>query len=139
MFVWLLIFIVCLLFIEVIMYVLFLLIKALKIFIEKNSEPNSIPYNSKELIRRFVTGNMLVCILVILISFGYRIYEKNNIEYILEFNSRNDVNEVTKLLEKNNLDYKVLIDSKKILINDGKDAKNVISILNDNNISYHEQ
>jgi hypothetical protein len=85
---------------------LYLITKALRIYIRKNSEKYIIA-NGKEIendtkitIKRFVVCNILICLLVVAISYGQRINDIYNTENVIKLDSHNDLEEFKELLEE---------------------------------------
>jgi|GEM_PF-6129092 hypothetical protein len=124
---WCLTIVISLLYTEAVIYFLYLIIK---FFTKRNIKINY----TKKTIRRILVGNVIACLLVIGISMGYNSYNhigKNEIG----FQSQHDIKEVTELLDKNNMDYKVLF-GKKIKMENLDDVQRIIKILEDTDISF---
>lgn len=117
-----------LIYLEAIVFFLYLIIK---ILLKKHIEIN---YSIK-MVKSLIVSNIIVFLLAIGISYGY--YSYNYIgENEVVFQSQHDVKEVTELLDKNNIDYTILI-GKKIKFQNQEDTKNVIKIITESNISYN--
>ncbi|MHB8127844.1 MAG: hypothetical protein ACYDEX_02480 [Mobilitalea sp.] len=135
-------FIVALIYFEVVIYVTYLIIKALRIYIRKNSEINDVAdgkevrKSTKKTVKRFVVCNIIICLLVIAISYGQRITGNYNTENVIYCSSQSDADEFKELLEENNLNYKVLNHSTRIKMQNENDFNNAISLLEENGISF---
>jgi hypothetical protein len=131
-----------LLFFEVITYALYLLIKSLKIYIRKNSEPvvtadgREVRSDSRKTIRRFIVGNAFLCLLIIGISIYLRNVELYNTENVLYLQSKGDVEEIRELLEDNNLDYKILNHGKRVKMKNESDLTQATHLLENSGIGF---
>ncbi|HHV09733.1 MAG TPA: hypothetical protein GXX75_05595 [Clostridiales bacterium] len=89
---------------------------------------------TKKQIKRFVIGNLLAMFLIIGILFSHYNYNhlgKNEIGFF----SQQDVKEATELLDKDNLNYKVLI-GKKIRMQNFGDIQDAVRIMQKSGIGF---
>lgn len=117
---------------EVVIYILYLVIKALKIYI-KNNEKNDIS-NDKEVkkginktVKRFIICNILGLLLVIGIS---RIISYTT-ENVITCDSKSDVEEFEKILEKHNVNYIVLPGGTNVKLHNENDFTRAIDLIQD--------
>lgn len=77
---------------------------------------------------------LLICFLIVTISFGQIIKYYNG--YVIFCDSKNEVEIFKELLEENSLDYKVLIGSTSVKMQNENDFNTATSILEENGIGY---
>ncbi len=127
-------------FVEIVIYTFFLLMKALKIYIRKNSDYNSAEpikaakRKSKAGVICIVVFNFIFVIFLVALPYIHRNYVIYNTENVINCN-QNDVDRFTKLLEANNIEYKVL-GSTKVKIQNGEDFNEAIGIVEENSLSF---
>lgn len=135
--------IVIILLFEIICYTLFLIIKALKIYIRKNSGINDIANDkvkqssSKNILKKFIVCNIIMFFLIFAASYGHSMLHTYNSENVIYCLSQDDVKELIKLLEENGMDYKAFNNSTKIKLLNKNDLSKAIRILQDNSISFN--
>lgn len=127
-------------FVEIVIYTFSLLIKALKIYIIKNIDNNSVE-PTKGVNRKTKVGAIgIVIINIIIVAFlvAMPYIQRNNDIYNTEnviVCNQNDVEEFTKLLDDNKIQYKI-IDKTKVKMQNKDDFDKAEKIVQDNAISY---
>jgi hypothetical protein len=126
---------------EMVIYMLYLIIKALRTYINRNSKTNSEEL-AKEKIRKSLKGVVIVAVsnVLIIIAILATVYIQRNhdiyyTENVIICQSNSDVKEFTELLDEKEIDYKILEGTRVKLKNrnDFLDAENIIK---ENSINF---
>ena len=127
-------------FVEIVIYTFFLVIKALKIYIRKNNDYNSAELTkstkrkSKAGVIGIIVFNFIFVIFLVALPYVQRNYVIYNTENVINCNQK-DADRFTKLLEVNNIEYKVL-GRTKVKIQNEEDFNEAIRIVEDNGLSF---
>ncbi len=127
-------------FIEIVIYTFLLLIKALKIYIRKNNDNNSVESikganrKSKAGVIGIAVFNIIFVAFLVATPYIQRNIDIFNTENVFVCNQK-DVDEFTELLEDNNIQYKV-IGNTKVKMQNKDDFDKAEKIVQDNGIGY---
>ncbi len=127
-------------FVEIVIYTFYLIIKALKIYIRKNNDNNSVVptkgSNRKTKVRAIgiVVFNFIFVAFLLAMPYIQRNHDIYNTENVIVCNQK-DIDEFTKLLGDNKIQYKI-IGKTKVKMQNKDDFDKAVKIVQDHTISY---
>lgn len=124
-------------FVEISIYISFLLIKALKIYIRKNNSIETIngtEKKSKAGVIGIAVFNIILVVLIIAMPHILRNNDIYNTENVIICN-QNEVDKFTELLDDNKIEYKI-IGNTKVKMQNKEDLDYAIKLAQENRFSY---
>lgn len=123
--------------IEVFLYALFLLIKALRKYLNSNESNHGTEPRKKSRIGFIGIAllNVVIVIFIIMMPFLQRDYFLSDTENVIICNSENDVEKFSRILDENNIEFKTL-KNKRVKIKDDNDFAEAVRLIQENRIDY---